>query len=737
MMHAEGRRLVRALLLGFLVFLLIGSGTGFALAASGAEGRRLQVPTPGPGDRAVYEGRTVTLDPSARPLDVAVRMELEWLPAVQAVDQDFVVREAHPLRSSITWAVGLPNEGTYERYAYYDAVTGEPLLRMSNGTSETDDGWNYGIVADGTLGAPPERTDFLQEVFTGRMGECGMRVPFQGSTYGGGRFTTAGVCTWSGPATYRPLGWTGRGEARAYSFAAVADERFRLAYDNAAPFPTRFHSALNVNLLSPEWAWGRHVAFERVAWERSGLGYGEPRPSHDLGGVRIADRTPWMLADDGVQHPFPLREAFAAAMAEVDRSAALPTNSGSGPSTAAEFQDAHPDAYLALAIFQFAADRQGGLHPNWWLAFTDGHDVLARRVERAPPAVADGALYLPQTVGSQDRVYVWNPDPAVVTTEADGVFPLPADLPSGLPVVADALARYEDMTGRRPSAYGFDIRCADDACSAIDAHVAAGESRADLETVASSAASPVVATRTIFDHIWIAADGHLESRVSFEKEHAGRVHLVPSQVGAREAPESATMGSAAIWHAPPGTAVASVSFLALVASLVYYFWPALKGAGLGMFSRTRDDELLQHPRRAQIVQLVDAVPGIHFQDLGRRLTMGRGNLEHHLRKLLAAGLLTKVHDAGYACYFPKGKVDRHLMAAAPVLRSPSGRAILDAVRARSGQSGRQIAIELGLSQSTVSYHLRRLQEAGLVFGAGDGAGVRLSPLGEQAAVAAA
>jgi hypothetical protein len=37
----------------------------------------------------------------------------------------------------------------------------------------------------------------------------------------------------------------------------------------------------------------------------------------------------------------------------------------------------------------------------------------------------------------------------------------------------------------------------------------------------------------------------------------------------------------------------------------------------------------------------------------------------------------------------------------------------------------------------VSYHLRRLQEAGLVFGAGDGAGVRLSPLGEQAAVAAA
>ena len=735
MVQANGPRLVRSVLLGLAVLLLVGGGTGLALAAGPGMDGPLEVPAPGPGDKAVYEGRSVTLDADARPLDVTVRMELEWLPAVQAVGRDFVLREAHPLRSSVTWAVGLPQEDTYVRTVYYDAGTGEGLLRVGNGTVTGDDGWHYGLVLDDAVGAPPEETTYLNEVFTGRMGECGMRVPFQGTSFDGKPFSTMGVCLWAGPATYEPRGWQGRGGGRAFVFEAREDERFHLAYDSTSPFPARFHSALNVDLLPDAWAFGRHFAFERVGWTPSGLAYGSPAAAHDLGGIQLAALTPWTLDDSGVLHPFPLREAYAAILAEQDPATDLPPMSGGGPTTVAEFYEEHPDAYVAVAVFGYAADRQGELHPNWWLAFTDGHDVMARRVERSPPSVAD-AVYLPRATGTQDKVTVWNPDPAVVPIPADGVFPPPARLPQAMPLVADALARYEDLTGLQASAYSFQVRCLDPGCTDVRGHLAAGQSRADLRTLASSAGSPVIATRTVFDHIWVSHDGHLDSRAAYVKDHQARLHLVDSHVEPQGTEPAAATAATALWQVPPTGAVASVSFLALVASLLYYFWPAVKGAGLGLFSRTRDDELLEHPRRAQVLQLVQAEPGIHFQDLARRLAVGRGTLDHHLRKMLAAGLLTKVQHNGYACYFPKGAVDRRVMAAAPLLRSGGGRAVFQALRQQPGRSGRELALALGLSQSTVSYHLRKLQEAGLVFGAGDGAGLRLSPLGEQAAAAA-
>ena len=735
MVRPDARRLLRALLLGLAVFLVIGGGTGFALAASdGARGGPLQVPAPGPGDRASYEGHTVTLDPAARPLSVAVRMELEWLPAVHVSGPDFVVREAHPLRALLTWAVGLPQEDTYERLTYYDATTGEPVLRVGNGTSWVDDGWHYGVVLDDALGAPPARLDYFNEVYAGRMGLCGMRVPFQGRAYDGEPFTTMGVCAWEGPVTYEPQGWTGQGDERAFVFASVEDPRFQLAYDRTSPFPASLHSTLNVDFLPPDWAFGRHVAFTRTTAERSGLAYAAPGPSHELGAVRLAPTTPWTLDDAAVQHPFPLREAFAAAMAETDPVTDLPQASGdSGPTTAAEFYELHPDAYLAVAIFQFAADREGRLHPNWWLAFTDGHDVLARRVERAPPSV-QSMVYAPAGP-TQDTVSPWNADPDVVPDDATGVFPPPALVPASMPLVADVLARYEDLTGVPATAYGFDVRCADERCQAVHAHVAGGESRADLETIASSAGSPVVAARTVFDHIWVMADGRLAARVSFREHHEGRLHLVPSQVdddGTRAA-ASAPL-AAGVWQAPSAPAVASLSFLALVASALYYFWPALKGLpALAGFSRIEDGRILDHPTRRRVHDAVVAEPGIHFQALARKAGVGRGTLDHHLRKLVAAGLVTVRRSAGYTCYIAKGQVDRRLADAAPALRSEGSRAVLQAVATRPGASSRDLAAHLGLAPSTVSYHLKRLNEAGLVFGSGDGAGARLSPLGEQAA----
>jgi DNA-binding transcriptional ArsR family regulator len=194
-----------------------------------------------------------------------------------------------------------------------------------------------------------------------------------------------------------------------------------------------------------------------------------------------------------------------------------------------------------------------------------------------------------------------------------------------------------------------------------------------------------------------------------------------------------------VWTFPKPETTAAVSFgAALVGLVAYVLWPALKsvpGLGaMGLFSRIGPDEVLDHPLRAQIVSLVESEPGLHFQELARRLETGRGTLEHHLRKLVDANLVVPQSSRGFTCYFPKGKVDRHLMAAAPVLKSTGARQVLQAINSGPNRAAQDIAETTGFTPSTVNYHLKRLVGAGLVLSQRVGRFTLLAPttLGQQA-----
>ncbi len=58
--------------------------------------------------------------------------------------------------------------------------------------------------------------------------------------------------------------------------------------------------------------------------------------------------------------------------------------------------------------------------------------------------------------------------------------------------------------------------------------------------------------------------------------------------------------------------------------------------------------------------------------------------------------------------------DRFTMDGAWALRSPTARQILSHVVAQPGASGRNVATATGLDPATVTYHVQRLQRAGLV-----------------------
>jgi len=131
------------------------------------------------------------------------------------------------------------------------------------------------------------------------------------------------------------------------------------------------------------------------------------------------------------------------------------------------------------------------------------------------------------------------------------------------------------------------------------------------------------------------------------------------------------------------------------------------------FTRIAKDDLEDHPVRAAILDVVRAEPGIHDVELSRRLGKGRGAVRHHLGLLTAASLVRKESARGHVGYFPRD-ADADVRAATMALRSATARRLLETVAAQPGRNVTHLAEDLGVSDTSVKYHLKRLQRVGLV-----------------------
>lgn len=738
MMRADGRRLVRALTLSVLSFLLLGGATGFALAQGGDQAAPLLVPAPRPGDRVTYDVERIWLDTSISlggaesvRLD---RVQYEWLPEEPVLDANFADRLARPLQTVYSYLVGTPDEVSYERTVFYDAADGRVLFQRFGETTDLLNGpyvgSTNGALPDGDLVGSWSQRSYLMDGYRYTRPPCGTgMLPLHGTPFAGGRIVLQGRCGWADAKdmAFTAEGWSDFASGRSYRFISEEDRRIQLRFGEASPFPVSFTTS-TAEYTDPDWAVGRLYRFTMASAKAGSGAYTTPGEAHlqpAPGPIAQAPLTPWGLDDAGMAAftPLTLADAYAAALAQPNANVRLAGDQES----AADWTRRHTGEFLAFAMALEYHDDTGARTPQWILLWVDGADWLGKRVSWE---TAGKGVVLPVD-GAPRRAVVTDWEPSWLPEDVEAFFPDARDLPSTLPRPSDMVDEYRRMFGADAplNRYGFQVFCLDSACDEPQVLVEVGLHE-EYQDALGLGGNTIEDRLALVDKLMVGADGRASYRVRYTESTPAVVPLAPDAAPASRPQD--TTAAAAPWVLPASPKAATgISLVAALAGALYYFWPALKGATVGLFSRTRDDELLAHPRRAQVLQLVEAQPGIHFQDLARTLGIGRGNLEHHLRKMVAAGVLTKVLHGGYACYFPKGAVDRRVMAAAPLLRS-GGRPVLAMVRERPGLSGRQIALELGLSQSTVSYHLRRLEKAGLVFGVGAAGGVRLSPLGEQA-----
>lgn len=746
-MRLDGRRLARAIGFTVVLFLLVGGGIGF-VAAEGEE-PGLHVPAPRPGDRAEYtvterivDRDALTLDPGVIILDQVL---YEWLPERIVQDADFRMRPAWPLRAEFVFGTGTNLENHEVREYLYDAGTGEPLFRSDEEANASciREGVNAG-TGSGCPGpfARDVRQAWITDRYEGVMGPCGFLTPLHGSSYTEGSVVMPGACDWPGGdprLAYRPSGWQESAGGSSFGFVAEKDARLDLRFDGTSPFPAKATAILGDFFTYPQHTFGRVWDLERIA-SSPGAGFYTPMapPMEPSDRIPLGPPTPLLLDDTGMGLPLTMAEAYDLILEQVTTYPPGNIIGGTGQPNAAVWLADHPTAYLAYAMRLEFIDDQGQRQPMWSMSWADDSGDLLGKCVGAPTHNVPG-LPSPTRPTTTYTVRDCIPDGHPTTPEERRLyFPRSSMVPDRLPLPSELRDRYEALRGpdQAVNRYGFQIFCRDVPCSKAIALTEVAHQVAPKGTSPVDVTAGLRTENTYVDRLQVDADGRTAWRSTYMGTDSGVLPLIPpADAGSANPP--ATKPATAAWVAPVAPAAAAgISLVAVLGGLLYYFWPSVKGLPVfGLFSRIRDDRVLEHPQRSRLMEAIRAEPGVHFQELARRLELGHGVLEHHVRKLVDAELVVVRRSSGYTCYFPKA-TDRRMMDAAPMLRSGGSRAVLQAVAAKPGTSSRDLASHLGLAPSTVSYHLKRLETAGLVLPDAR-AGVRLTALGAQASGQAA
>lgn len=114
--------------------------------------------------------------------------------------------------------------------------------------------------------------------------------------------------------------------------------------------------------------------------------------------------------------------------------------------------------------------------------------------------------------------------------------------------------------------------------------------------------------------------------------------------------------------------------------------------------------------RRTVHRHIESHPGVHFNELARDLDIATGQAQYHLRRLCEAGSLDTEELRGRTHYFPTGYESWEQRTIA-LLRRETVRGIIVAALEEPEPSAADLAEELGVVRSTISWHVSTLVDA--------------------------
>lgn len=160
-----------------------------------------------------------------------------------------------------------------------------------------------------------------------------------------------------------------------------------------------------------------------------------------------------------------------------------------------------------------------------------------------------------------------------------------------------------------------------------------------------------------------------------------------------------------------GGAVVSVMVLGLVIvtgaetgkyQLMLLFMP--------LYTRLHKEEMLDNETRGMIRGCIISEPGIHYNEIQRRLNLGNGKAAHHLMLLEREGIIRSHVDGRLKRFYPG---EMRLDEVPPSLTDLQ-KVIFRALQKKDGMSQRDLAKALDISFPTVHRHVNRMARMGVL-----------------------
>ena len=195
--------------------------------------------------------------------------------------------------------------------------------------------------------------------------------------------------------------------------------------------------------------------------------------------------------------------------------------------------------------------------------------------------------------------------------------------------------------------------------------------------------------------------------------------------------DAETQGVSAAYEVPAQTVMLAAAAAGASLAAVYGVWRVLKWTGLAAFlplySHLTDDEILEDANRQSIYRLIQAEPGISTKDVADRLGLAWGTVTHHLGKLEKRRFVVSKKYGKYRRFFANGHGGTDMKDQVAVLRLDRTGDVAALIQQQPGLTQKAVSAALGVSSSTILWHVKRLESAQLVTKVREGKTVRYYP----------
>ena len=116
----------------------------------------------------------------------------------------------------------------------------------------------------------------------------------------------------------------------------------------------------------------------------------------------------------------------------------------------------------------------------------------------------------------------------------------------------------------------------------------------------------------------------------------------------------------------------------------------------------------------QILRFIQENPSCHLRKIKKDLDLAMGTVQYHLERLEKAGRITSHRQGFHKYYFIVGAFEENEKQLLELLSNETAREILMFVVEQSNPSQTDISKHVGISSPSVSWHIKRLQDSGIV-----------------------